>query len=73
MISRRALKAYAWIVTLIVLFYAVENWRGARAYIKAQQEYEASGGTLALKDLMPSSVPDEDNFFTTPVMRTEVR
>ena len=43
-IARRMLIALAWIVTLVVLFYTEENWRGARAWDKYRQQLAASGG-----------------------------
>lgn len=55
--------------TLAVLFYAEENWRGARAWNKYRQQLEASGAQLDLAAFIPKPVPDEQNFAATPFIK----
>ena len=42
-VMRRRLFVLACLATLIGLFYAVENWRGKRAWEKCRRELEAQG------------------------------
>lgn len=56
--------------TLVVLFYAEENWRGARAWNQYRKELEAKGGQLDLAAFFPQSIPDEQNFAATPVVKS---
>lgn len=51
--------------TLIALFYAVENWRGRRAWINFQSEWAAKGERFDLASVIPPPVPDDENFFMT--------
>ena len=63
---RRMLIILAWIVTVIALLYAEENWRGRRAWNKQRQQLEARGEQVDLKEFIPKSVPDDQNFAATP-------
>src|SRR5262245_47872795 len=63
---RWTLIALAWLVTLIVLFYAEENWRGARAAESFKRRAIAAGTQLDPAALVPQPVPDEQNFAMTP-------
>jgi hypothetical protein len=71
LISRQAwviyLKLGIGILSLIVLFYSVEKWRGKRAWTKLQQEVEGRGEKLDLSDLSARDVPDDQNFASTPL------
>jgi len=67
-IIRRVLFFLACLVTLIALFYAVENWRGKGAWDKYRKESEAKGQPLDWTALVPPTVPDELNFFKAPYM-----
>ena len=71
LISRQAwviyLKLGVGILSLIVLFYSVEKWRGKRALTKLQQEVEGRGEKLDLSDVIPRNVPDDQNFARTPL------
>jgi hypothetical protein len=58
--------AIACLTTLTALFYAVENWRGKRAWDKYRQAAEAKGAKFDRQDLIPASVPDDQNFAMTP-------
>jgi len=64
--SRRRLKALGYavlsFVALVVLFYAVENWRGTRAWTEAKAELRAAGKPLTFAELIPVLPPENENF-----------
>ncbi|HOC54620.1 MAG TPA: hypothetical protein PKI20_03250 [Verrucomicrobiota bacterium] len=68
--TRRALRFYGWlvagIVSVIVLFYAEENWRGKRAWAALQREAAARGESLDFSSIIPPPVPDDQNFALAP-------
>ncbi len=66
---RRLAFILASLVTLVVLFYSVENWRGQRAWEKYKKELEAKGEKLDLAAFIPPPVPDEQNFAMTPLFK----
>lgn len=68
-ILRRALLVVAGFATLVALFYAVENWRGARAWDQHRRILEARGETIELADLIPPPVPEERNLAMAPVLK----
>jgi hypothetical protein len=55
------------LVTLVALFYAVENWRGWRAWQNFKREWQARGERFEMAALIPPPVPDDQNFFETPL------
>jgi len=57
------------LVTLAALFYAVENWRGARAYKAVRQADEARGETHDYRKLIPPPVPEDQNFAMCPLLK----
>jgi hypothetical protein len=59
----------AWLITFAVLFYAEENWRGKRAWEKYRSDLIARGEMLEWKANVPPSVPDEENFARTPLLK----
>jgi hypothetical protein len=59
---------FACAATLLGLFYAVENWRGARANAVLKRELAEKGGPQEWKDLVPPTVTDEQNFAMTPFL-----
>ena len=74
-VSRRRcwLRRFLWttliVGTFISLLYAIENWRGARAWDQAKRDFEASGGTLDWGKLFPGKLfPDEQNFGAIPLL-----
>jgi len=67
---RRVLIALIWVGTLIVLFYAVENWRGHRSWQNYKREMAAKGEPLELSAFVPPPVPDEQNFAMTPFLKS---
>ena len=67
-VIRRWLFAVVCLATLIGLFYAVEDWRGQRAWEKCRRELEAKGAVLDWNAYIPAPVPDEENVFKAPKM-----
>jgi hypothetical protein len=70
--SRRALRFHggvvAGVVSLIVLFYVEEGWRGKRAWVALQRELASRGEKLDLASMTPPTVPDGQNLAMAPVM-----
>ncbi len=60
------------LVTFVALFYAVENWRGRRAWQDFKREREAKGERFDLASFVPPPVPNDQNFFETPLF-TDLR
>jgi len=60
----------AGLAVLTGLFYAEENWRGKRAWENFKRESEAKGERLDWQSVVPSCVPDEQNFALTPIVFT---
>jgi len=67
-VMRRWLFAAVCLATLIGLFYAVEDWRGRRAWEQCRRELEAKGAVLDWSAYIPAPVPDEQNVFKAPRM-----
>ncbi len=61
--------SFAALVTLFVLFHAVENWRGKRAWEQYRKEQEAKGVSFDFNSVVPPPVPDEQNFAMTPLLK----
>ena len=57
------------VVTAIGLFYAVENWRGARAWAAVETELRAKGVGTGMASIVPPPIPDEQNFAATPLFK----
>jgi hypothetical protein len=55
------------LVTLVALFYAVENWRGKHAWEKYRAEREAKGDRFEWSAIVSPPVPDDQNFAATPL------
>jgi hypothetical protein len=66
--SKRLAFVLAALVTLIAVFYAVENWRGKRAWEKYKRELVAKGEKFDWKTIIPARVPDDENFARTPLL-----
>lgn len=66
---RGLLLAGAVLLTLVALFYAVEDWRGNRAWEKQRRALEAKGEKLLLAELAPPPVPDAQNLAMAPILR----
>jgi hypothetical protein len=69
--SREALCLCGWTVVFIVstgaLFYAVELWRGKRAWAAVTREAQTRGESLDYKTLRAPQPPDERNFARAPL------
>lgn len=69
-LTRNALRFHFWVivglVSVIVLFYAEERWRGRRAWVALQKEAAARGESLDLSSVIPPEVPDAANFAKAP-------
>lgn len=57
------------LVTFFVLFHAVENWRGKRAWEQYRKEQEAKGVSFDFNSVVPPPVPDDKNFAMTPLLK----
>jgi hypothetical protein len=66
--ARRLVISFAVIATLIGLFYAEEDWRGWHAWQKFKHEWEAKGERFDRASVVPSPVPDDQNFALTPIV-----
>ncbi len=53
----------------MVAFYRVENWRGKRAWEHFKRGWEAKGEHFDVASLVPKSVPSEQNFAMTPLLK----
>lgn len=73
MFSKRALRIYLFafvcLVTLIALWHAEENWRGARAWNAYKQQRIAAGYSFDWQTVVPPRVPDDQNFAMTPFLK----
>ncbi|HEV3273082.1 MAG TPA: hypothetical protein VGZ93_12955 [Candidatus Methylacidiphilales bacterium] len=58
-------------VTLIILLYAEEDWRGARAWAATKAEWEAKGESFDFNRLIPPPVPDDQNLAALPLFKME--
>ena len=66
---QRSAFALACLATLVVAAYAVENYRGEKAWAHYRAEAEARGVKLDFKDFIPAPIPDEENFAAIPIYR----
>jgi hypothetical protein len=64
---KRGMWTLVWMVTLGSLFYAEENWRGARAWKTYESELRAKGEPLTIQEMLPERPPDELNMAMAPV------
>ena len=64
---RRRFLVLGCLVTLIALFYAVEDWRGRHAWQNYKRAWEAKGERFEWASLAQPPVPDDQNFFETPL------
>jgi hypothetical protein len=68
--SRWALRFHAGVaatlITLVVLFYTEENWRGKRAWSALQREATARGESTDWSSLAAPAVPADQNFAKAP-------
>jgi len=57
------------LVTLVGLFYAVENWRGARALDKLRTELATKGEKVDWREIIPPPIPDDRNLAMAPLFK----
>jgi hypothetical protein len=55
------------LLTLVALGYAVENWRGSRAWSAEQARIQKSGEPLVWPDMLPPAPSPERNFAAIPL------
>jgi hypothetical protein len=55
------------LLTLVALGYAVENWRGSRAWSAEQARIQKSGEPLVWPDMLPPAPSPERNFAAVPL------
>ncbi|HEX5399657.1 MAG TPA: hypothetical protein VFY06_11485, partial [Verrucomicrobiae bacterium] len=67
-ILRRILIGLAVVATLIAVFYTEEDWRGKHDWETYRRQLEAQGEKLDWQAFVPPPVPDNQNFFTAPIM-----
>jgi hypothetical protein len=67
---RRALIVAACLITLLALFYTEENIRGKHAWEKYRREAVARGAQLDLIAFIPKTIPDDQNFAATPLIKS---
>lgn len=65
-------KFILWTVTLIVLFYAEEDWRAARAWAATKAKWEAKGETFDRANFTPQPIPDNENLAALPLFKIEM-
>src|SRR6185437_10942564 len=63
---RRYLIAFAWLITIIALFYGEENWRGSHEWNNYRDTLIAQGEQLDFKAFVPKPIPDAENFAANP-------
>jgi hypothetical protein len=67
-ILRWILIGVAVLVTLAGVLVTEENWRGKRAWENYKHAAEARGERFDLTSVIPSPVPDDQNFFCAPIV-----
>jgi hypothetical protein len=69
--SRGFLKFVLWTITLIILFYVEEDWRGARMWAATKAKWEAKGESFDYNRLVPPPIPDDQNLAAIPLFKME--
>jgi len=64
-------KFVLWTVTLVILLYVEEDWRGARDWTATKAKWEAKGESFDFNKLIPPAVPDEQNLAALPLFKLE--
>src|SRR5882762_1727760 len=57
------------LVTLVGLFYAIENWRGKHAINRLKAQLYARGETLDWRRIIPVTISDDRNLAMTPLLK----
>lgn len=66
------LKFVLGVVALVILFYAEEDWRGARALAVTKAKWEAKGESFDYNKFIPPPVPDDQNLAAIPLFKLEL-
>lgn len=64
---RRLAFGFGGLLVLIGILYGWENWRGNRAWKALESEWRAKGEPFELSAVIPASIPDAENFASTPL------
>src|SRR5512137_1493374 len=72
-LAARALFTAACFATLLAIFYAIENWRGYRAWTEAKSRLQAKGRVFDPAAFVPAPVPDDQNIFKAPGMDSFIK
>ena len=70
---KRFLFGCACFATLVVLFYAEEDWRGKYEWDKFKREWEAKGENFDKDSVVPKAVPDDENSAMSPLWIAEIK
>ena len=65
------LKFVLFALTFIVLLYAEEDWRGARAWAATKAQWQARGVSFDFNTYLPPRVPDDQNLAALPLFKLE--
>ena len=57
------------VVTLVILLYVEEDWRGARAWAATKAKWEARGESFDRNKLIPPPVPENRNLAALPLFK----
>jgi tetratricopeptide (TPR) repeat protein len=66
---KRFLFGLACFITFLALLVTEENWRGRQAWNQYRREGGAQGMKFVVAEIAPPSVPDEQNFALTPLLK----
>jgi hypothetical protein len=55
--------------TLVALFYAEEDWRGARIWAATKRDLQARGESFEWRDFVPPRLPEAQNLAFAPLFR----
>ncbi|MDR3458744.1 MAG: hypothetical protein P4N60_14940 [Verrucomicrobiae bacterium] len=69
-ILKRCLLVFLFLLALVFVFYAEENWRGHRAWENYKHQLESKGERLDFASFIPPKVPDDQNFAFASVVQT---
>jgi hypothetical protein len=58
-------------ITLVILLYVEEDWRGARAWAATKAKWEARGVSFDFNTYLPPPVPDDQNLAALPLFKLE--
>lgn len=63
---KRLAYCFGGLLTLLLLFHLVENWRGKRAWTQWKQAQIAAGDSYDAASFTPPEIPDAENFAAAP-------